>query len=460
MIIPYDSLMEILEHSFDGIRITDGKGRILYANTANAALLGVSKRDLEGKTTQELLDEHIFSDSVILRTLKTGQRATHTSHNYCTGLDVLATATPILDRDGNIQYIVNNVRDVTALSRMRDSLRDYDEVIRIQKKQIDEMRSRYGLDKLIAHSQSFRKVIELAHRVAPYDGATVLILGESGTGKELIAETIVENSPRKGKPFIRINCGAIPENLLESELFGYEKGAFTGADSKGKKGLFEAANTGTIFLDEIGEMPLHLQVKLLRVLQQKEITRVGGSHPIPLDVHVLAATNRDLRQMVHEGTFREDLYYRLNVVSIQIPPLRERQEDIIPLIHHFLRIFNQKYGMQKSVQAEIFPLFERYPWPGNVRELENQVENLMIVSQGDIITREDLPDKFFTTAEEQSFDFEHIIPLRDAVEQVEKSLIEKALAKYGSTRKAAAALGINASTIVRKMQSFRQTPPD
>lgn len=164
--------------------------------------------------------------------------------------------------------------------------------------------------------------------------------------------------------------------------------------------------------------------------------------------------------MVHEGTFREDLYYRLNVVSIQIPLLRERQEDIIPLIHHFLRIFNQKYGMQKSVQAEIFPLFERYPWPGNVRELENQVENLMIVSQGDIITREGLPDKFFTTAEEQSFDFEHIIPLRDAVEQVEKSLIEKVLAKYGSTRKAAAALGINASTIVRKMQSFRQTPPD
>lgn len=247
MIIPYDSLMKILEHSFDGIRITDGKGRILYANTANAALLGVSKRDLEGKTTQELLDEHIFSDSVILRTLKTGERATHTSHNYCTGLDVLATATPILDRDGNIQYIVNNVRDVTALSRMRDSLRDYDEVIRIQKKQIDEMRSRYGLDKLIAHSQLFRKVIELAHRVAPYDGATVLILGESSTGKERIAETIVENSPRKGKPFIRINCGAIPENLLESELFGYEKGAFTGADSKGKKGLFEAQTPAPSF---------------------------------------------------------------------------------------------------------------------------------------------------------------------------------------------------------------------
>ena len=379
MIIPYDSLMEILEHSFDGIWITDGKGRILYANTANAALLGVSKRDLEGKTTQELLDEHIFSDSVILRTLKTGQRATHTSHNYRTGLDVLATATPILDRDGNIQYIVNNVRDVTALSRMRDSLRDYDEVIRIQKKQIDEMRSRYGLGKLIAHSQSFRKVIELAHRVAPYDGATVLILGESGTGKELIAETIVENSPRKGKPFIRINCGAIPENLLESELFGYEKGAFTGADSKGKKGLFEAANTGTIFLDEIGEMPLHLQVKLLRVLQQKEITRVGGSHPIPLDVHVLAATNRDLRQMVHEGTFREDLYYRLNVVSIQIPPLRERVGDAELIGLHIYQSFMPCSEAELTQLRGVFGQLRGYAWPGNAREVHNLMERIYVL---------------------------------------------------------------------------------
>lgn len=454
--ITTESLLRMLESSFDGIWITDGKGKILFANSANAALLGVSKEELQNKTTQQLLDEKIFSDSVILKVLETKRQATRISHNYRTNLVVLATATPIFDDKGEISYIFNNVRDITALNAMQDSLSDRDEVIRIQKQQISEIRTRYGIGNIIAHSRSFGRVIELARRVAPFDGSTVLILGESGTGKELIAETIVKYSERKEQPFIRLNCGAIPENLLESELFGYEKGAFTGADSRGKKGLFEAANGGTIFLDEIGEMPFHLQVKLLRVLQQREITRVGGSKPVPLDVRVLAATNRDLEKMVSEGRFREDLYYRLNVVSIPIPPLRERKEDIIPLINHFLAGFNKKYGTNKTIHSETTELFEVYPWPGNVRELENQVENLLITSAGDIIRREDMPDKFFTAERESSVvRFEKIVPLKDAVEQVEKDLIEKALAKYGSTRKAASVLGVNASTIVRKMQGYQ-----
>lgn len=454
--ITVESLLEMLESSFDGIWITDGKGRILFANSANAALLGVSKEELLHKTTEECLKERIFSDSVVLKVLETKRQASKVSHNYRTNLVVLATATPIFDEQGEIKYIFNNVRDITGLNSLQDSLNDRDEVIRIQKKQLDDIRSRYGIGNVIAHSRSFCKVIELAQRVAPFDGSTVLILGESGTGKELIAETIVRSSERKDKPFIRINCGAIPENLLESELFGYEKGAFTGADSRGKKGLFEAANAGTIFLDEIGEMPHHLQVKLLRVLQQKEITRVGSSTPIPLNVRVIAATNRDLEHMIAEGKFREDLYYRLNVVSIKIPPLRERVEDIIPLISHFLASFNKKYGTNKSIHSETTSLFESYPWPGNVRELENQVENLLITSAGDVILRGDLPDKFFAAgASGRGVQLHEILPLKDAVEQVEKDLIERALSKYGSTRKAASVLGVNASTIVRKMQTYQ-----
>lgn len=240
------------------------------------------------------------------------------------------------------------------------------------------------------------KVVELAQRVATFDGATVLILGESGTGKELVSELLVNNSPRKDMPYLQVNCGAIPENLIESELFGYEKGAFTGADNRGHKGLFEAANGGTVFLDEIGDLPLHMQVKLLRVLQQRKVTRVGAPSPSISTSGVIAATNKNLEQMVREGQFREDLYYRLNVVSVQIPPLRERKEDIVPLLNHFLTVVNQKYHTQKTIFSDTIDAFENYPWPGNVRELENVLENLVITTPGDEIRRENLPKKFWS----------------------------------------------------------------
>ena len=453
-----ESIMKMLEYSYDGIWITDGSGIILYANSANAALLGLRKESLIGKSTQQLLDEHIFSDSVIMEVIKTRKQATRISHNERTDLTVLATATPIFGENGEIEYIFNNVRDITALNNLRDSLKDKDAIIQSQKKQLQEIRTRYGVNKVVTVSPGFSRAVEIAERVAKFDGATVLILGESGTGKELIADIIVRNSQRQDGPFIKVNCGAIPESLLESELFGYEKGAFTGADSKGKPGLFEAANGGTIFLDEIGDMPYHLQVKLLRVLQQREIIRVGGTTPIPLDVRVITATNRDLEEMVQARTFREDLYYRLNVVSILLPPLRERREDIIPLAKHFLMVCNQKYKVDKQIHPDVMYLLEQYDWPGNVRELENMIENLVIMSQGDTIVREELPSKFFgNRSGETLISFQEIIPLKDAVDQVEQELIHKAMEKYGSARKAAAALGVNPSTIVRKLQGGQKT---
>lgn len=450
-------LIKLLESSYDGIWITDHVGKILFANSANAKLLGVPRSELENKTTQELQDEGVFQTSAILEALQTRQQVSKVCNNPRTCLTVLATATPVFNEAGDIQYIFNNVRDITALNEMRESLQDKDEIIRQQNSQLETMRLRLGVGTIIANSKAFTQVVELARRAATFDGATVLILGESGTGKEVISELIVNTSPRKDKPYLQINCGAIPENLIESELFGYEKGAFTGADAKGRKGLFEAANGGTVFLDEIGDLPLHMQVKLLRVLQQKRIVRVGGTETVNLDVRIIAATNKDLKQMVKEGRFREDLYYRLNVVPIEIPPLRDRKEDILPLVNHFLTVANRKYHTNKSIYSDTIDVLESYSWTGNVRELENLMENLVITTPGDIIRRENLSERLKFSTEDHGFTEDtEVITLKETVERAEYMAIQKAIRQCGSIRKAAVALGVDPSTIVRKQQNYQK----
>lgn len=450
-------LIKLLESSYDGIWITDHVGRILFANSANAKLLGVPRSELENKTTQELQDEGVFQTSAILEALQTRQQVSRVCNNPRTCLTVLATATPVFNEAGDIQYIFNNVRDITALNEMRESLQDKDEIIRQQNSQLETMKLRLGVGTIVANSKAFTQVVELARRAATFDGATVLILGESGTGKEVISELIVNTSPRKDKPYLQINCGAIPENLIESELFGYEKGAFTGADAKGRKGLFEAANGGTVFLDEIGDLPLHMQVKLLRVLQQRRIVRVGGTETVNLDVRIIAATNKDLKQMVKEGRFREDLYYRLNVVPIEIPPLRDRKEDILPLVNHFLTVANRKYHTNKSIYSDTIDVLESYSWPGNVRELENLMENLVITTPGDIIRRENLSERLKFSTENRGFTEDtEVITLKETVERAEYMAIQKAIRQCGSIRKAAVALGVDPSTIVRKQQNYQK----
>ena len=450
-------LIKLLESSYDGIWITDHVGKILFANSANAKLLGVPRSELENKTTQELQDEGVFQTSAILEALQTRQQVSRVCNNPRTCLTVLATATPVFNEAGDIQYIFNNVRDITALNEMRESLQDKDEIIRQQNSQLETMKLRLGVGTIVANSKAFTQVVELARRAATFDGATVLILGESGTGKEVISELIVNTSPRKDKPYLQINCGAIPENLIESELFGYEKGAFTGADAKGRKGLFEAANGGTVFLDEIGDLPLHMQVKLLRVLQQRRIVRVGGTETVNLDVRIIAATNKDLKQMVKEGRFREDLYYRLNVVPIKIPPLRDRKEDILPLVNHFLTVANRKYHTNKSIYSDTIDVLESYSWPGNVRELENLMENLVITTPGDIIRRENLSERLKFSTENRGFTEDtEVITLKETVERAEYMAIQKAIRQCGSIRKAAVALGVDPSTIVRKQQNYQK----
>ncbi len=285
---------------------------------------------------------------------------------------------------------------------------------------------------------------------------TVLLLGESGVGKDVLATTIHQQSERSDGPFIKINCGAIPENLLESELFGYEAGSFTGANNKRKLGLFEIANGGTMFLDEIGEMPLNLQVKLLNVLQEKSFMRVGGSESIHVDIRIISATNRDIVAMVREGKFREDLFYRLNVVPITVPSLRERKEDLPVLIFHFLDTFNKKYKRNRQLSDEVMKELLAYDWPGNIRELENLMERLVVIGNSYIIHLCELPQNIYKSKEKKFFDDiidgDKMMPLAEAVQAFELKLINDAYKRYHSTAKVAEVLGVNRSTITRKLQ--------
>ena len=312
---------------------------------------------------------------------------------------------------------------------------------------------RLRLRDCIANSTSMIRVFEKAKQVANYP-TTVLLVGETGVGKEVVASFIHRSSNRSEHPYIKINCSAIPEQLLESELFGYESGAFTGAKAKGKPGLFELANKGTLLLDEIGDMPMQLQVKLLRVLQENEVRRLGGAHAIPLNVRIISSTNRDLKQKMEQGQFSEALYYRLNVVELNIPPLRERRDDILPLCTYYLRYFCDRYKLEKTFAQEVKEYFIRYDWPGNVRELRNIVENTIVSSEGDVIGLEDMPQRMISVrpaaqTTRPTGGIQAGTSMREAVEEIQREVITEALQKHGSLRKAAKALDMDATTLYR-----------
>jgi len=299
------------------------------------------------------------------------------------------------------------------------------------------------------------QVVNKALRVSGVD-STVLITGESGVGKEVIARTIHTNSSRAEGPFIQINTGAIPENLQESELFGYERGSFTGANKEGKPGLMELANGGTLLLDEVGDMPMNLQVKLLRAIQEQEIYRIGGRVAIKLNIRIISATNKNLKKLIEENKFREDLFYRLNVVPLEIPPLRERKSDILPLAKHFLDKVNARYSVQKYLSSEVCKLLEEYDWPGNIRELANLVERLAIMSEQDAILPDQLPSSLFVRLAPSSIrvSIDKIVTLKQAREIVETELIIKALKEYHTLRRTGEILGIAHSTLLRKARAL------
>lgn len=442
-------LYEVLDSIDDAIFIDDANGKTLWLNKACEKLYDIKKEDIIGIHISILEEEGIFAPSVARMVLESNKQV-DIIHQNKSGNRILSTGTPIFDEKGELSSIISTSRDITELVNLQNELESVQSTLEGMQNQ-----DKFYTGNVIAQSQSMFNVLQLVKRLAEID-STVLITGESGVGKGIIAKLLHQNGNRSENPFVKVNCGAIPENLIESELFGYESGSFTGSRTEGKAGLFETASEGTIFLDEISELPLNLQVKLLQVLQDKEITRVGGVTPIPIDVRIISATNRDLYTLIQDGKFREDLYYRLNVVPIYVPPLRDRNEDIVPLINLFLNENNTSMNDRKEITPETMAILTEYNWPGNVRELQNIIERLMITTRDTTIEPGNLPSyilDYISVSRTNSTptSLGEDLNLNEALENAEKEILLTAQKKHKSSRKMAKALGVSQPTIVRKL---------
>nr|WP_206808785.1 sigma 54-interacting transcriptional regulator [Paradesulfitobacterium ferrireducens] len=445
----------LFQNSYDGMLIADGNSTILHINPSIERVMGLKYPDSIGKTTRYFLEDGLADASATLKVIESGKEET-VIVNARNGKVILSTGVPAYDREGKVHRVYCNVRDITDLNNLRQKYVQTQTLASKYLAELNQLKKSNPQD-FVAHSKSMRMVIDMAYRIAQVD-STVLILGESGVGKDLIARMIHKASPRnEAGPFLKINCGAIPENLLESELFGYETGAFTGANKEGKAGYFELAHKGTLFLDEIGDLPVALQVKLLNVLQDQKIIRVGGVKAKEIDVRILAATNKNLDEMVRQGLFREDLYYRLNVVPVTIPPLRERRDDIPFMIHYYVDFFNHKYNLNLKFSQEAIEALSRYAWPGNVRELANLVERLMVMVQDTLITAEHLPPKYRAPVlPDPSYDYS-LKNLKEAVAEFEDKFIAQTLARTKSREEAAMQLGISLSSLTRRIRRMKRS---
>jgi PAS domain S-box-containing protein len=445
----------IIESSYDGFYITDGAANTIMINKSYEVISGLTKAEVIGRNMRDLVDEGAISSSGTLLAIKLREAVT-LEQEFKTGKKAIITSTPIFDENNDIIMVVTNVRDMTEIYDLKRQLVENVELTQKYYSEIEIIRRQViGSGDIIAKDGKTLNMLRMVNKVAQLD-TTVILLGETGVGKEKIATYIYKQSKRNEERFIKVNCGAIPEALIESELFGYEPGSFTGASREGKMGLFEIADKGTIFLDEVGELPLEMQVKLLRVLQEQEVERIGGKGPVKIDVRILAATNRNLEEMVGQKRFREDLYYRLNVFPVVIPPLRERKDDILPLSESMLAELNKKYKLKKQLTQSAVMELMQYRWPGNVRELRNVIERAIIMSAGDSITINDLAiranDVGTCPCSEDSE--QESIQLKAIVQGVELSYINRAYEKYRNVRDAARSLGIDPATFVRKRRKF------
>ncbi|ADL08421.1 sigma-54 interaction domain-containing protein [Thermosediminibacter oceani] len=456
--IPLES---ILENINEGICVIDRSRRVIYWNRQAEKLYGIKKDQILGRDIVQF-----FPNALALEVLKTGKPIEYVEHRPREGNVVVISSIPI-KKDGELLGVVSIDQDITEIRKLSYELqkaRNRIQYLEYVEEEIKKLHRDFNFENIVYKSKTMYDLILLAMKVAESD-ASVLIQGESGTGKDLFARAIHQGSQRKDKPFVVVDCSSIPESLLESELFGYEPGAFTGAQKKGKPGKFELAEGGTVFLDEIGEMPLEMQSKLLRVLENREFYRVGGVKPVKVNIRIISATNRDLAEMVKQGKFREDLFYRLDVVSLKIPPLRERPEDIPVLIDYYLK----KYSVEnKKVIDRIEPaaveMLLNYPWPGNVRELKNVVERLVILAEDGSILAEHLPQsikKYFENTTRIT-DKDRFMKLEQVVAEAEKKAITHALKMTGNNKaKAAEMLGIPRSTLYYKIKTLKiECPTD
>lgn len=445
-------LESVFNASYDEIVVTDSAGTVIKMNTVFRKFYNLESEDFVGKNVYDLEKAGIFSPSVTLVVLKEKKRVSIIQKTN-TDKVLIVTGHPVFDEKKNLISVISMAKDITEMHQLKEKLEQVEKTAQKYYYQLELLKQKEEQEEIIQYrSIQMERIMTMARKTARVD-SNLLITGESGVGKSILAEAIHRMSSRSDRDIIGINCGAIPESLLESEFFGYEKGAFTGARNEGKLGKVDLADKGTLFLDEVSELPLHMQVKLLKVIQEKKFMRVGGVKAIESDFRLIAATNKNLEKEVKAGRFREDLFYRLNVVPIEIPPLRERKEDIVLLINHFWGKLNRKYGTSRRINPDVYDVMAEYPWPGNVRELENCVERIMVTVDKDLIQITDLP-LFLLNYTATDVDHKRIVPLNQAMEEVEKRLILNAYQRYGNTYKAAEILGVSQSTIVRKLKKY------
>ncbi len=434
----------ILECIHDGIAVVDKKGIVIYVNDANYRITGNEAKNFLGKQVRD-----VVPDSRIPYVLDTGSKliGIKTKVNE---KEVISNIVPVV-YNGKVEGAISIFRDLSEIVRLNEKLEDANLKIQHLYKELNFLTDADS-NMIIGSNPEMHKTLKIAQK-ASLVNSTVLLQGESGTGKEVFARFIHRHSLRENKPLVTVNCAAIPESLLESELFGYEEGAFTGAKKGGRPGMFELADTGTIFLDEIGDMNLLLQAKLLRVLQSHEIMRVGGTKLKHIDVRVIAATNKNLKQMVEDKTFREDLYYRLEVIKIDIPPLRRRREDIYLYIQYAAKKISKQIGKEVSVSPRVIKALSEYHYPGNVRELENIIEVCIVSDEDGIIDMDDLPENIKPQKRGENgihFYFETF----PQMEQLERMLLEKAVQMYPSKTEAAKHLNLSRATLYRKLEKY------
>ena len=445
----------ILDALPDGLFISDISGVTLYVNKMYEQLTGLRQDRVVGKNVRSLVEEGVFDHVLNPDIVRTGKPATHVQQ-LKDGKKLVLSGFPVFDETGAIRLVVTFARDISLLANLQERVDGQRRLIDQINEQLAHMAEERRPEAPVFASPIMGEVMSLLERFAASD-ATVLILGETGSGKDVFARLTHSLSRRRDKVLLKVDCGGISESLTESELFGYAPGAFTGASSKGKAGYFEIADGGTVFLDEVGELPLLMQTRLLRVLQDGEIMRVGSSSPRKVDVRIIAATNRNLAECVESGTFRRDLYYRLNVATVRIPSLRDRPEDIRPLAEHFLNQYTARYHKGLAFMDVTLDMMAAYAWPGNVRELQNMVHSLVITLNGPLISPKDLP------AQISGMHFENAAcsmefpttpqPLREIMGKMERDFLLKAVAMYGSAQKVAEIFQVNRSTIFRKLKA-------
>ena len=451
----FNGIFDIIQ---DGVYISDANGKTLLVNAAYERLVGVSATELIGKTVHELQADGFFNTIVNPTVVASGEIAT--SVQEVEGRKVVLHGHPVLNQNGDVDLVVTFVRYITAFSRLKSEIAQQRALIDSYQRQVANFNpeSVFQDDGMVAVSEASTNLLSALDNIAPTDAA-VLILGETGVGKDIVARKIHKKSLRAAKPFLKVDCTAIPESLVESELFGYSPGAFSGAHTKGKEGFFEKANNGTLFLDEIGELSLAMQTKLLRAIQDQEIIRLGSTQVTPINVRIIAATNRDLEEEVRNGNFRSDLYYRLKVAVLQIHPLRERGDDILPLARVFLYRFNKKYDKKMIMTVKAENKMLQYNWPGNVRELENTIHSLVVTSVKDSITSTDLPSPI--SGDPSCGELVHSmhslnigrLSLKEMMRDLEQELINETLSIYGSVTKATEVLQVDRTTLFRKMKT-------